>query len=154
MQVNEEAHKRLEERHRTAVAHLQEALASKDFLVKNMTDELQEKDKIVSALELSTRELETQLRAVQEELESKEATLAVFRRKSAKDTEVKLRERDKQIAALERELADAAGRMTVVDAQDTTSCEYTKNVMLKFLCATGEEVRHFTSALKLFFTLD
>ncbi|OQV17831.1 hypothetical protein BV898_08125 [Hypsibius exemplaris] len=138
-QQSEEAARKLQDSHESEVTDLREQMASNDDVLQGATDELRRKNEIISELESASRELEARLKSLQEDLESKEASLAVFRRRSAKDTEIKLRERDKQIASLEKRLEEEMGRVNTVGLKDDTNNEYTKNVVLKFLSATGEE---------------
>lgn len=120
-------------------AVIEERESEANGLRRSLLDKVSTEDRLRNTVS----DLEAKIRSLEEDVEGKESALAIFRRRSAKDTESKLRERDRQIANLERQMTDLSEKVTKVvsaDYTDRTSTEYMKNVVLKFVTGTAEEV--------------
>lgn len=139
----EEQTKQTSQKHEELLESLRSEMLQKEASLSLANEELQEKSELVTASEVTVAELRNQISALREEVEGKEGAMAIFRRRSAKDTETKLRERDRQIASLENQLAELVEKNSKAEESpvDGAGHEYMKNVLLKFVSGTGDEVR-------------
>ena len=128
--------------HEVLLEKLRAEISQKDISLSLASEESSEKSELISASETSISEFKDRVASLQEELESKEGAMAIYRRRSGRDTETKLRERDRQIANLENQLTELLEKNNKQDdsTSDGASHEYTKNVLLKFVSGTGDEV--------------